>query len=409
MLSIVKNKFIVSFFILLIACGVAVPQGKVSSIKPLDRKIKSRTQELEKAKKELEEFRRKLAREKKREKDLLTRLSNTEKEIMLIEKVVNQLKEEQKYCEKEIEKSRVAIQELNAKLCKLKESFARRAVYLYKNGRENDLELILTSRSLNEAIYRYKYLKILSEIDRRNIKAIKENVQELNRKKRKLEIELTKREKILKEKEDYQNKLRKIKKSREYQLAKARKNKRYLIAKIKEKERAIKELQSLIASLEKERKRRQEELDRQRKLAGMYEANPFYSMKGNLIWPVEGEIVTRFGLQKHPRLKTITENPGIDIKAQKGAPVRAVLDGVVTTITYIRGFGNTIILDHGSGFYTVYTHVDEVYVSEKQYVRTGAVIATVGDTGSLQGALLHFEVWKNKTKLNPEEWLARKS
>jgi len=114
-------------------------------------------------------------------------------------------------------------------------------------------------------------------------------------------------------------------------------------------------------------------------------------------------------LQKHPTLKTITENSGIDIKVRQGTPVRAVLDGVVTTITYIRGFGNTIIIDHGSGFYTVYTHIDNVNVFEKEYITKDTIIAEVSDSGTLGEALLHFEIWSNRTKLNPEEWLAKQS
>ncbi|MCK4689209.1 MAG: M23 family metallopeptidase, partial [Candidatus Marinimicrobia bacterium] len=115
------------------------------------------------------------------------------------------------------------------------------------------------------------------------------------------------------------------------------------------------------------------------------------------------------GIQKNPVLKTITENSGIDIKAEKGTPVKAILDGVVTTITYIRGFGNTIIIDHGSGFYTVYTHVENVHIYEKQYISTGTIIANVGESGTLSGSILHFEIWKNKIKLNPEDWLAKRT
>jgi len=403
-----KNKVVI-VALLLISSLEVFAQLTDKEIRAIDNQIKVREQELERVKKELKQFRKKLESERLKERDLLSKLADTEKEIMIIQKVLRELREGQKRCEIEIQRSRLVINELKYKIDKLKENFAKRVVYLYKNGRTHDLSLILSSNSINQAIYRYKYLNILAEIDRRNINEIKDNITKLDKRKIVLEKELEQREKIIKEKERYQNRIRKIKRSRERQLAQARRNKKYLASKVKEKEKAIKELQNLIADLEKERDKRQKEIDRQREIAGVREKEPFYSMKGSLIWPVEGEIIGRFGLHKHPRLKTITENPGIDIRARKGAPVRAVLDGVVTTITYIRGYGNTIIIDHGSGFYTVYTHVDEVYVAEGQYIRIGTVIASVGDTGSLEGALLHFEVWKNKTKLNPEEWLARKT
>nr|MBC8491953.1 peptidoglycan DD-metalloendopeptidase family protein [Candidatus Neomarinimicrobiota bacterium] len=221
--------------------------------------------------------------------------------------------------------------------------------------------------------------------------------------------ELKDQEKIIDEKKERQHALSKQKQQRDRQLKITKKDKNSLIAQIKSKEKAAAKLLNLISDLEKERENRRQELERQRQHAGIRAENPFLDSRGKLGWPVAGQVVSKFGMQKHPILKTITENSGIDIKVRKGTPVRAVLDGVVTTITYIRGFGNTIIIDHGSGFYTVYSHVENVNVFEKEYITRNTIIAEVGDSGSLSGALLHFEIWSNRTKLNPEEWLAGRS
>ena len=91
-----------------------------------------------------------------------------------------------------------------------------------------------------------------------------------------------------------------------------------------------------------------------------------------------------------------------------GTNVISVADGVVTTITYIRGYGRTIIIDHGENFYSVYTHIEKVNVRENQYVANNTKLAEIGDSGSFDGTRLHFEIWKNNTKLNPEKWLKRK-
>ena len=116
-------------------------------------------------------------------------------------------------------------------------------------------------------------------------------------------------------------------------------------------------------------------------------------------------VVSKFGLQWNPKLKTTTENTGIDIKGQPGSQIKSVLGGVVTTITFLRGFGTTIIIDHGSGFYTVYSHVANIEVTEDSQVRSGDVIAYMGDSGSINGSQLHFEIWGQGKKLNPEDWL----
>ncbi|MEE9161887.1 MAG: M23 family metallopeptidase, partial [Candidatus Neomarinimicrobiota bacterium] len=118
-----------------------------------------------------------------------------------------------------------------------------------------------------------------------------------------------------------------------------------------------------------------------------------------------GQVVARFGQQRNRLLNTVTDNPGIDIQAKSGAPVRAVLDGLVTTVTYLRGYGTTVIIDHGKNLYTVYTHLEDVAVAEENYVDQGQVIAQVGGNGSLDGAKLHFEVWANQQKQDPGAWL----
>lgn len=374
----------------------------------IDKKIDYTSEELQKIRQEIENHRARLERTKSKEKTLLSQLQETEKEISLTSKLVRQLSREQRLKEQQIEQTRASIERLTGNLETLKRNFARRLVHIYKQGDFNDWELLLTSQSINQAIYRVKYLRILTDIDKKSVANIRLNIRAIDQKKAQLTAELADLQKITNEKIRHRESLTRQKKQRDHQLKAARKDRNNLIAQIKEKEKAAEELSELIASLEKERAAIQRELERKRQLAGMVTANPFLESRGKLIWPVNGQVVSKFGIQKHPTLKTITENSGIDIKVSKGTPVRAVLDGVVTTITYIRGFGNLVIIDHGSGFYTVYSHIDNVTVFEKEYVKRNSIIAEVSDSGTLSGAMLHFEIWSNRTKLNPEEWLAKR-
>ncbi|MBU4446028.1 peptidoglycan DD-metalloendopeptidase family protein [bacterium] len=375
----------------------------------LDKKITYKSEELQKIRDELATQKIQLEKAKNKEKSLLSKLEETEKDISLTSKLVKQLKREQSLKEQQIEQTKSSIDRLSGNLKSLKENFARRIIHIYKQGDYNDWELILTSQSVNQAIYRYKYLRTISDIDKKSATNIRLNISAINNKKMQLITELKDQEKIIDEKKERQHALSKQKQQRDRQLKIAKKDKNSLNAQIKSKEQAAAKLLNLISDLEKERENRRQELERQRQHAGIRAENPFLDSRGKLGWPVAGQVVSKFGMQKHPILKTITENSGIDIKVHKGTPVRAVLDGVVTTITYIRGFGNTIIIDHGSGFYTVYSHVENVIVFEKEYITRNTIIAEVGDSGSLSGALLHFEIWSNQTKLNPEEWLAGRS
>jgi murein DD-endopeptidase MepM/ murein hydrolase activator NlpD len=132
----------------------------------------------------------------------------------------------------------------------------------------------------------------------------------------------------------------------------------------------------------------------------------FAARRGKLRWPVsEGLIVAHFGTQRHPTLKTITQNTGIDIAVKAGTPVNAIAEGEVATIWWLPSFGNLVIINHYSGYRTVYAHLADIKVVEGQHVKEGDIIAESGE--SVDGPRLHFEIWKDREKQNPENWLNR--
>jgi septal ring factor EnvC (AmiA/AmiB activator) len=132
------------------------------------------------------------------------------------------------------------------------------------------------------------------------------------------------------------------------------------------------------------------------------------ALKGQLPWPVEGRVVEGFGRQVHPRFGTETFRTGVSIEAAEGAVIRAVFGGVVAYRGWLKGYGNLIILDHGQGYYTLYAHASEFLVEEGAPVKGGQGIARVGDTGSLAGSRLHFEVRYQGRPEDPREWLRRR-
>jgi murein hydrolase activator len=107
----------------------------------------------------------------------------------------------------------------------------------------------------------------------------------------------------------------------------------------------------------------------------------------------------------HPRYGTRVPQNGIDITAPLGTPVRAVAAGSVVYVDWLPGYGRTVILDHGGGFYTLYAHASSVAVHRGDRVVEGQTIAGVGDTDSIRGPCLHFEVRQGEKALNPREWL----
>jgi len=139
----------------------------------------------------------------------------------------------------------------------------------------------------------------------------------------------------------------------------------------------------------------------------MVAEKPFADLKGLLMMPVKGRIVSFFGPYKDRRFNVTNFRSGINIKADRGEPIRAVYSGKTLFSSWFKGFGNMIIIDHGDHYYTVYAHLEEQFKSKGDPVEAGEVIATVGDTGSLTGAGLHFEVRHHGKPMNPLGWIKK--
>ena len=190
-------------------------------------------------------------------------------------------------------------------------------------------------------------------------------------------------------------------------LEKIRNSKTELAQYVREKEEGVKQLEELIANI-KEDKTRTDRAERIRRQKEALKTKSFVVLKGQLSWPARGKVISKFGRKWNPELKTTTNNTGIDIKGKPGTQIYAVMGGIVTTITFIRGYGNIIIIDHGGGFSTVYAQIDNITVHENEYVQMDNPIASVANPEENTPAKLHFEVWGNQKKLNPEHWLIKK-
>jgi murein DD-endopeptidase MepM/ murein hydrolase activator NlpD len=116
-------------------------------------------------------------------------------------------------------------------------------------------------------------------------------------------------------------------------------------------------------------------------------------------------VVRKFGESLNPKLKTLTVNYGIDIRASGDMSVKCVAEGVVSAVEWLPGYGTVLIISHKGNYRTVYGHLSDVFVKEGDKVNTGGMIAKVGE--SLEGNILHFEVWNGRQNVNPEIWLRK--
>ena len=372
-----------------------------------DKELRHQNKAINALKDEIEQLRSKIKKAESREFSTVSRISSLDEEITLTSRLIQSLRREE-------EKTRARITELKESLEKneneleiLRIRYEQRVVNSYLKGRLTDLEKVFSSTTWRQAMYRTHYLKIISDIEKRMTNQIEKLLIEISR--QKLEMEAALRENLLlkRDKEKQMNAYRNMRIKRERELNRIRTDKKALAGYVDEKEAGIQQLESIIKKVleDKARFEREERIHKQQQAL---KTKSFSALKGQLPWPASGRIIAKFGRQWNPKHKTTTDNPGIDIKGQPGSAIRAIMGGVVTTITYIRGYGTTIIIDHGGGFYTVYSHVTNIQTNVDSEVRAGDVVAYMGDSGSVDGSKLHFEIWGKGQKLNPEKWLTKK-
>jgi septal ring factor EnvC (AmiA/AmiB activator) len=363
-------------------------------------KAEKHHEKLRRIRDEIQTAEKKIAANEKKASSVLYTLTNLDLEIDLTHSAIQNSKKELRKREKQITALEKNLETTEQELKRLIDILSKRMVYFYKYGRLKDVELLLTARSLNQGLLWLEYQKRLSEHDYRNYLKIKDKQAQITRDRDLLTVELQGKRKLLDEKLSEENKLIGKKSERQKVLTSIRNDTELLRQQLADKQRAAAEIRNLILQLEASQKK---------EAPLLAPSTPFVSLQGRMLWPAEGKIIARFGKYQHPELKTVTENIGIDIQANAGSAVQAVASGRVTVITWQRGRGNIVIVSHYGGYYTVYTHLEEIQVNLQDEVEMGQVIGTVGESGSLKGPVLHFEIWQGTQKLDPEEWLGKQS
>jgi len=131
----------------------------------------------------------------------------------------------------------------------------------------------------------------------------------------------------------------------------------------------------------------------------------FAALKGKLPLPAPGPITAGFGRVVNPRFNTVTVQNGLDIAAPAGAPVRAVAAGRVVHAGWFKGYGNLVIVDHGEGYHSLVAHLASMRTAMGEEVAAGEVLGSVGDSGSLKGPYLYFEIREQGRPVDPRPWL----
>jgi len=396
-----------TWWISLLLVVVLVPGSRVCS--STRDEIRKRQAELETLRDQIRTYEQTIKQQQQNERATLELLDTYDRKATTVRRLITRLHAEEREIEDAIEATRKDLSRLEEQLAFLKTHYANYVTSIYRTGRIYDLELLLSSRSVNQLYIRTEYLKRFSAQRKNDARKIEEKKGEIEESQARLEQQLGEGRRLIAEKGAEEDRLEAHAAERKGVLQGIRKDKKNVQREIERKLKSAMELENLIADLiEADRVKREREAEQIR--AGKLPQPPpvmgtFEAKKGKLRWPVaEGSVVARFGNQIHPTLRTVTQNTGIDIAVSAGSPVNAVADGEIGKIWWLPSYGNLIIINHINGFHTVYAHLSEIRVNEGQKVKEGEVIGSSGE--ALEGPRLHFELWKEREKQNPEPWLS---
>jgi len=351
---------------------------------------------LETIRKAIELSRERLLEFDRSERGLLEALEATDKSIFLLAQEVVRAQDAQRKAEdalRQVTQEESAIEALRAST---QRAMSKRAVALYKTGDVGFLALLFSADDLMEFLERSRVLRRLLENDRDLLARYKE--QSL-----KLEDART-RHVIAHEKEAQASSTLRVRLTAlEGQREKKSSALRGVRTDRRREREVLVELEAAAHALE-EALKTMRDTPRQWK----YESKRrFADLKGVLASPVDAGIVRGFGEVVDAEFRTKTFRKGVDFGARAGSVVHAVAEGEVRYAGWFRGYGKIVILDHADQYFTISGHLDSTLVDVGKVVKAGDVIGVVGETGSLSGPRLYFEIRHGSEALNPEPWFAR--
>ena len=432
--------------LILFCCALFAKGGyaqKSSAVRKLEQQRKEALADIEQTNQLLQET-------SKSVKSSLNRLNLLSKQILSRKKVISLLNQGLDEIEKELMTIQGEIRRLRGQLCEKQENYGKSMRGLYKRHSAQDkLLFVLSAETFSQSLRRIRYLQEYADWQKRQAKEIIAKQQEIDLKKQEMEKTRAEKRALLGTRQEESKKLQSeeaVQKEEVQQLNKKQKDlKAELRKKQKQAEALNRQIEKLIAEeiarAEAEARAAREKAERaareqaaKRKSSGGNTADKpmreervaatkggyamtkeerqlsdnFGSNRGKLPYPVTGRytVVATFGEQQHSELKYVrTSNSGIDIQTAPSADARAVFNGVVTRVFVVPGYNNSVIVRHGN-YLTVYSNLSQVYVKAGDAVSTRQALGKIySDPEEGQATILHFQLWKEKTKLNPLPWL----
>lgn len=348
----------------------------------------------------------------------LDRYLALQQQIKAREELIQTMNEELEQTNLSIQRNEEVIQSMGQDIVQLEEEYGRMARQaLRQKMSQTKLLFLFSAHNFQQLIQRWQYLRQYDRHRQRQAQLIIETRESLMGKVDLLEERRLEKEELLLSEAEHQGILAKELEDKTKLLASLKANESRLRDELGRQRLAHERLNQAIEKVIRQevaaaRKRSRtpqginkspKRLKRADRLTGTFSSN-----RGRLPWPVDRGVVTRqFGQQSHPTLRRIEiANNGIDIRTDHRAKVKAVFEGRVVGTQFVPGYHNMLILKHGE-YYTVYSNLDQVFVKKDQWVKADQTLGRLAVNPQSNKSEVHFELWKDKVRLNPIKWLTR--
>jgi septal ring factor EnvC (AmiA/AmiB activator) len=354
--------------------------------------------------KKLQEEKKKQKQTKAKEKSVLGRLHQVDKTLMHLRRQKEANQDDLEETRRRLDLLRSDIGRNQIQLTQNRELLKQRLLTLYRGKfRSPLLGGILASESSADLTRKLKFEMMLAESNETLLHRTLAQEQKLQQTSREWLREQNRKQRILGTLNRQENTYSKERNNRAAFLSDIRQKQILRQKTIEELSQRNRQLQAKVALLLNQAKTAKKKTDQ------WYSSGTGLTVKrGRVPWPVSGPVISRFGKEKKPEFNATIENTGILIQASLGTPIHAVAAGLVRYADWFKGYGKLVILDHGRGYYSLYAQASELDVTEGQKVTDGQIIGTVGDTGSLYGSSLYFEIRRDGVPQDPERWLTHK-
>ncbi len=366
-------------------------------------------QRLEQIKQQRDSLERQSMRIEGQVTDVNVRLRNLERQRDLTSQAVHEIEQKIGTLGTKLESSSAALALAEDNLADKQAILLRRLTDIYKRGPLYTFQVMLTAESFGNLLARYKYLYLTSRSDRSIVGEVAKLAQRVRSERNDLLGLRTEYDRTRGDREVELQNYARLAEERQSQLRQLERTSTQTKQKITKLERDEAQLTTTLAALEKARRAAAPARGATGAAPADLDAGGLSTSDiGKLDWPVDGTIIYQFGRDSLHSGAVVRHN-GIGIKAPLGSPVKAVESGRVALVQPMATYGLTVILQHGNGYYSLYTQLRSAAVKVGQQLTRGQVLGTVGGANLAEGSQLYFEIrGSNQIALDPIVWLKRR-